>query len=94
MDTHDSSGYGSHSRRPLLTVRDVARELRVSESTVRRLAASGTLPVARLGGIVRFTAESVDHLINVATTPNDEGPGLEPGLAEDAADKGGRHGSG
>jgi excisionase family DNA binding protein len=35
--------------RELLTVRQVAAELRLSEKTVRRLIASGELPAFRLG---------------------------------------------
>ena len=39
---------------PLLTVHDVARLLKVSEKTVRRLVASGKLHCVRVGSVLRF----------------------------------------
>ena len=38
----------------LLTLRDVARYLQVSEKTVRRWVAQGRLPCLRLGRALRF----------------------------------------
>lgn len=39
--------------RPLLSIRDVAARLSVSEKTVRRLIASGELPALKVGGRLR-----------------------------------------
>ena len=39
---------------PLLTVRDVARLLRVSDKTVRRLVTAGRLHCVRVGRVLRF----------------------------------------
>jgi excisionase family DNA binding protein len=44
---------------PLLTVHDAARVLRVSEATVRRWAADGTLPAIRHGRALRFAADVI-----------------------------------
>lgn len=45
---------------PLLTVEDVARTYQVHQATVRRYAASGRLPVIRLGDrIIRFRASDL-----------------------------------
>lgn len=41
-------------REPLLTVRDVARLLRVSDKTVRRLVAGRKLRSIRVGRVLRF----------------------------------------
>lgn len=73
MNDHERSRYTS-ARRPLLTIKEVARELQVSEPTVRRLVASGSLPVVRIGGVIRFAPDVVDALIGARTEPNDEAP--------------------
>jgi excisionase family DNA binding protein len=52
---------------PLLTAPQVAVRLNVSEQTVRRWAASGRLPAARLpGGRLRFAPADVDKLLEPA----------------------------
>lgn len=43
----------------LLTLREVAAYLRVSEKTVRRWVAQGRIPCVRLGRVVRFVAGDV-----------------------------------
>lgn len=47
-----------------LTVSAVARALKISESTVRKLADSGRLPVVRVAatGLRLFRREDVEHL--------------------------------
>jgi excisionase family DNA binding protein len=40
--------------RPLLTLKEVARRLALSERTVRRLISAGVLPCARIGGVLRI----------------------------------------
>jgi excisionase family DNA binding protein len=47
----------------LLTPRDVADRLRLSLRAVRRLIASGELPVLRLGRAVRVTEEDFAALL-------------------------------
>jgi excisionase family DNA binding protein len=47
----------------LLTAREVAQALRVSEGTVRRLAGNGALPALRVGSNLRFVPEAVAHAV-------------------------------
>ena len=55
----------------LLTAKEVADVLRLSESGVRKLAAKGELPAVRIGGSLRFNRIVVDDLIASSTaTPN------------------------
>lgn len=48
---------------PLLTVRDVAKRLQVSERTVRRLIEAGDLAVIHIGGLVRVSEEALRDLL-------------------------------
>ena len=48
----------------LLTVIDAARLLRVSKWTVYRLVASGSIPVVRFGGTLRFRVADLEDFIN------------------------------
>jgi len=48
----------------LLTVRETAEILRVSEITVRRHIASGTLQAVRIGRSVRVTQDSLDRVLH------------------------------
>jgi excisionase family DNA binding protein len=53
---------------PLLTVSEVAQELRVHTATVGRWAREGRVPAIKLpGGTFRFRREDVDALITPAT---------------------------
>jgi excisionase family DNA binding protein len=45
--------------RPLWTVDDLARYLRVSKRTITRRVADGSLPAVRTGRLVRFDPERV-----------------------------------
>ena len=47
---------------PLLTVKEVATILRVSERTVRRLIAEGKLGVVRIGRSVRVKHDVLDEM--------------------------------
>lgn len=47
----------------LLTVSDVAKILKVSESTVRRLQSDRCLPFLKVGGCVRFAKADVRSYI-------------------------------
>jgi excisionase family DNA binding protein len=55
----------SATLQPLLTVTEFAAVLNVSERTVRRLAASGSLQTVRIGRVVRFRAEEVGRIITM-----------------------------
>lgn len=43
-----------------LTVADAARQLRCSEKTVRKLIAAGSIPVARVGRLIRISQQALD----------------------------------
>lgn len=45
--------------RPLLTTKEVAARLAVSEKTIRRLTKRGELPAVRVGGTVRYDPAEV-----------------------------------
>ena len=49
--------------RPLLSVREAARLLNVTESTVYRLTKVGSLPHLRVGRSIRFSEEILDEYI-------------------------------
>jgi len=49
--------------RPLLPISDTADWLGVSRQTVRRLVASGLLPVVRVGGQLRFEPDAIEAYI-------------------------------
>jgi len=51
----------------ILTVRDVAKYLRMSEAKVYRLAKEGRLPVARIGKTWRFRKDLLDAWLNECT---------------------------
>lgn len=48
------------ANRLLLTVRETADRLRLSERTVRRMVASGVLPALRIGGSIRVDQAELD----------------------------------
>ena len=49
--------------KPLLSVREAARLLNVTESTVYRLTKVGSLPHLRVGRSIRFSEEILDEYI-------------------------------
>ena len=51
------------SPRPLLTVKQIAHLLNSSTRTVRRMIATGDLPVVRIGRLVRGRPEDIDALM-------------------------------
>jgi excisionase family DNA binding protein len=57
----------SPGRTPWLTVRLAAREINVSESSVRRLLARGALPFSRIGAAIRI------HQCDIAAFMRDGG---------------------
>jgi excisionase family DNA binding protein len=50
----------------LLTAGEVAEAFRVSRNTVSKWAADGTVPVIRLGGVLRFRRSDIEALLNPA----------------------------
>jgi len=46
-----------------MTLREVARYLRINKSTVYRMARDGTLPAWKLGNVWRFKKESIERWI-------------------------------
>lgn len=49
---------------PILTVRELARELRISESKLRRLAAQNRVPCIRIDGCLRFRASDIQRWLD------------------------------
>lgn len=47
----------------VMTLREVARYLRINKSTVYRMARDGTLPAWKLGNVWRFKKESIERWI-------------------------------
>jgi excisionase family DNA binding protein len=64
------------TRRPLWTIDDAARYLRVSTRTIRRRVADGTIPAIRLGGLVRFNPDAL------ASVASDALPAREAALLD------------
>lgn len=50
----------------LLTIKDVARLLKVSEVTVRRLQQARQIPFLKIGGGIRFTVSDVEKYLKQA----------------------------
>lgn len=61
MATHDDTDYVPVPT--LLTTRQVAAALAVSEPTVRRLSEAGKLPRVRIGTLTRYRMEDLERLI-------------------------------
>ncbi len=53
----------SERRLAVMTLREVARYLRINKSTVYRMARDGTLPAWKLGNVWRFKKESIERWI-------------------------------
>lgn len=51
----------------IMTIRDVADYLRLSEATIYQMARAGRIPALRMGRIWRFKKENIDHWIENAT---------------------------
>jgi excisionase family DNA binding protein len=55
---------------PLLTVRETAKSLAISERQVHRLIKSGSLPASRLGRLIRININDIESLVgqnNIST---------------------------
>jgi excisionase family DNA binding protein len=51
------------SREPLLTAKEVAERLNLSERTVRRMIKDGSLPALHFGRAIRIRPETLEELI-------------------------------
>jgi excisionase family DNA binding protein len=54
---------------PLLTVREVADRLNITERLVRELLYRGELPKVKVGRLVRISEESVEQYVQRRTVP-------------------------
>jgi excisionase family DNA binding protein len=58
-----------HGAERLWTVDEVADYLRASPRTVHRRIADGTIPVVRIGGLLRFRPDAVAAALSTASLP-------------------------
>jgi PTS system nitrogen regulatory IIA component len=61
----------------MMTVRDVARYLRVHEITIYRMVNSGRLPAVRVGRVWRFRRDDIDRWLTTngsGTAPRQRSP--------------------
>jgi len=57
----------------LLTVREIAEKLQVSEAQIYRMIKKGTIPFVEIGGVYRFEPEAINAWItNGGTGGKDE----------------------
>ena len=73
----------SSSEGEILTIKQVADYLRVTERTIYRLAAAKKIPAFKVGGTWRFSRKDIDNWIKQQTVE-----GLETGPTGDGAAKG------
>jgi excisionase family DNA binding protein len=62
MSTHEVTGYDG-DRLPLLSVNDLAQQLKVSRAAIYRMIRRGELRPYRVGERLRFSAADVDELL-------------------------------
>ncbi|MDP8943092.1 MAG: helix-turn-helix domain-containing protein [Actinomycetota bacterium] len=90
-----SRPYPPDSPPSLLTTREVARVLAISEPSVRRLAREGALPRVRIGSSVRFRRRDVAELVGRGLEPKERGePAGGPAHPPSRAARDGRHDGG
>ena len=58
-------------QRPMLTLREAAQRLNVSEKTVRRLVANRELAAVRVGAQLRIDADQLEAWIALASSNGD-----------------------
>lgn len=66
----------------ILTVKDVAGYLKVTERTIYRLAAAKKIPAFKVGGTWRFSREDIDRWIKQQSTEGIETSKHESGEEE------------
>ena len=59
-----TTGYTARGKRMLHTIEEVAKILRVSEATVRRLIKSGQLEAIQVGSQYRISQEELDRFLS------------------------------
>jgi putative molybdopterin biosynthesis protein len=62
MRTHEVTGYGG-DRSPLLSINDLAQQLKVSRAAVYRMVRRGELRPYRVGKRLRFDPVEIDELL-------------------------------
>jgi excisionase family DNA binding protein len=62
MSTHKVTGYGGE-RFPLLSVNDLAQQLKVSRAAIYRMVRRGELRPFRVGTRLRFDPDEIDELL-------------------------------
>ena len=72
----------------LLTPRDLAAALRVSEASTYRYIAAGAVPAIRVGRVLRVRADELERLLQDGRAPSD--PGAAPATTASAARRGRR----
>ena len=72
----------------ILTVREVAEYLRLSEAKVYRLANEGQLPVVRLGKTWRFRKDLLDEWLAEQSRQESHAPGPWSGAAQVEGNRG------
>lgn len=65
----------SNSESGILTIKEVAEYLKVTERTIYRLAAAKKIPGFKLGGTWRFRHSDLDEWIAANLTNKDSGAG-------------------
>ncbi|WP_321266027.1 methylation-associated defense system helix-turn-helix domain-containing protein MAD1 [Pseudochrobactrum sp. HB0163] len=65
----------SNSESGILTIKEVAEYLKVTERTIYRLAAAKKIPGFKLGGTWRFRRSDLDEWIAANLTNKDSGAG-------------------
>jgi excisionase family DNA binding protein len=73
--------------RPLLTVREAAARLRVSEKTVRRLIGAEILPALRIGGSIRVDPDELQAWLYGDVSGDGSRQGQLRADAEDPAER-------
>lgn len=71
MDTSSTVSEGASSAPPSLTPREAAERLDVSDGTIRRWLADGSLDGVRVGGRLRVRQEAVDAIVRPAHRPEE-----------------------
>lgn len=65
----------SNSESGILTIKEVAENLKVTERTIYRLAAAKKIPGFKLGGMWRFRRSDLDEWVAANLTNKDSGAG-------------------
>jgi excisionase family DNA binding protein len=85
----DASGHGVSELEPLLSIDEVARLLRVSESSVYRLVRSGDLTRVKVGGRTLFEPLAVREFIaGCRECPSEAGDDHTTEVRDDGAEAG------